>query len=128
MPYVERESLSDRLGREGSFRKEALPIAHETGQALQYAHEHGVIHRDIKPANLLLTQDGNTLVTDFGMLSKDFRQPRAQSRALHREATVRGGASEHEVAHQKQLLPGRCSPQSQPLCELDLTDCWVAVA
>ena len=68
MPYVEGDSLRDRLGRSGLLPlPEALRIARETGQALQYAHEHGVIHRDVKPENILLTQDGNTLVADFGI-------------------------------------------------------------
>jgi len=68
MPYVEGETLRDRLQREGQLPvEEALRIAREAAQALQYAHEHGVVHRDIKPANLLLTRDGNTLVADFGI-------------------------------------------------------------
>ena len=68
MPYVEGESLRDRLRRERQLPVEdALRIGREAAQALQYAHEHGVIHRDIKPENLLLTKDGNTLVADFGI-------------------------------------------------------------
>jgi serine/threonine-protein kinase len=68
MPYVEGESLRDRLRRERQLPVEdALRIAREAAQALQYAHEHGVVHRDIKPENLLLTKDGNTLVADFGI-------------------------------------------------------------
>ena len=68
MPYVEGESLRDRLRRERQLSVEdALRIAREAAQALQYAHEHGVVHRDIKPENLLLTKDGNTLVADFGI-------------------------------------------------------------
>ena len=68
MPYVEGESLRDRLRRERQLPvEEAVRIAREAAQALQYAHEHGVIHRDIKPDNLLLTPDGNTLVADFGI-------------------------------------------------------------
>jgi eukaryotic-like serine/threonine-protein kinase len=68
MPYIEGESLRSRLDRERQLPVEdALRIAREAAQALEYAHQHGVIHRDIKPENLLLTQDGNTLVADFGI-------------------------------------------------------------
>jgi TolB-like protein len=68
MPYVEGESLRDRLRRERQLSVEdAVRITREAAQALQYAHEHGVVHRDIKPENLLLTRDGNTLVADFGI-------------------------------------------------------------
>jgi serine/threonine-protein kinase len=68
MPFVEGESLRDRLRRERQLPLEdALRITREAAQALQYAHEHDVVHRDVKPENLLLTRDGNTLVADFGI-------------------------------------------------------------
>jgi serine/threonine-protein kinase len=68
MPFVEGESLRDRLRREPQLPVEvALRIGTDAARALQYAHDHGVIHRDIKPENLLLTKDGSTLVADFGI-------------------------------------------------------------
>ena len=67
MPYVEGESLRDRLQRQGRFPiPEALRLAREVAEALDYAHGRGVIHRDIKPGNILLSQ-GHALVADFGI-------------------------------------------------------------
>ncbi len=67
MPFVEGESLRDRLARERQLPiDDAIRIATEVGQALDYAHRHGVIHRDIKPENILL-HDGRALVADFGI-------------------------------------------------------------
>ncbi len=68
MPYVEGESLRERLRREKQLPvHDALRIAREAATALDYAHRHDVIHRDIKPENLLLTMDGQVLVADFGI-------------------------------------------------------------
>jgi serine/threonine protein kinase len=67
MPYIEGESLRDRLDREKQLPvDDAVRIATEVADALQYAHEHGVIHRDIKPENILL-QRGHAVVADFGI-------------------------------------------------------------
>ncbi len=67
MEYVEGESLRQRLSRHGPLPvDDAVRIATEVGDALQYAHENGVIHRDIKPENILLSR-GHALVTDFGI-------------------------------------------------------------
>src|SRR5690349_24426145 len=55
MPYVEGESLRDRLEREKQLSLEdTLRVATEVAGALAYAHGHGVVHRDIKPENILL--------------------------------------------------------------------------
>jgi len=67
MPYVEGESLRDRLTREKQLPvEEAVRIAREVADALDYAHAHGVVHRDIKPENILL-HGGHAQVADFGI-------------------------------------------------------------
>jgi eukaryotic-like serine/threonine-protein kinase len=67
MPYVEGESLRARLARERQLPlADALRIACEVADALDYAHRHGIIHRDIKPENILLTEQ-HALVADFGI-------------------------------------------------------------
>jgi len=67
MPYVEGETLRDRIQREKQLPvDEAVRVAREVAGALDYAHRHGVVHRDIKPENILL-HDGQALVADFGI-------------------------------------------------------------
>jgi len=67
MPYVEGESLRERLDRDHQLPvDDAVRIATNMAEALDYAHRRGVIHRDIKPANVLL-QDGKPVISDFGI-------------------------------------------------------------
>jgi TolB-like protein/Flp pilus assembly protein TadD len=67
MPYVEGESLRHRLEREGRLElDDALRLARQVADALDYAHRRGVIHRDVKPANILLSE-GHALLADFGV-------------------------------------------------------------
>ena len=67
MPLVEGDTLRARLDRERQLPlADAVRIATEVADALQYAHERGVIHRDIKPENILL-QNGHAIVADFGI-------------------------------------------------------------
>src|SRR3954469_4746031 len=67
MPFVEGESLRDRLNRERQLPiNDAVRLASEVAAALDYAHRRGVIHRDVKPENILL-HDGSALVADFGI-------------------------------------------------------------
>jgi serine/threonine protein kinase len=67
MPFVEGESLRDRLRREKQLAiHDAVRLATEVAAALDYAHRHGVIHRDINSENIML-HDGSALVADFGI-------------------------------------------------------------
>src|SRR5687768_15097536 len=67
MPYVEGETLRAKLNRGTQLGvEEAVRIAREVADALDYAHRNGVIHRDIKPENILL-HDGRPMVADFGI-------------------------------------------------------------
>jgi len=67
MPYIEGETLRDKLDRETQLGiDEAVRITTEVADALDYAHRHNVIHRDIKPENILL-HDGRPMVADFGI-------------------------------------------------------------
>ncbi|MFI5239610.1 MAG: protein kinase, partial [Gemmatimonadales bacterium] len=67
MPYVEGETLRDRLDHDKQLSiTDAVRIASEAADALAYAHGRGIVHRDIKPENILL-QNGHALVADFGI-------------------------------------------------------------
>ncbi len=67
MPYLEGGSLRERLDAEGELPiEEALQLAAEVADGLDYAHEKGVVHRDIKPSNILLYR-GHALIADFGV-------------------------------------------------------------
>ncbi|MFI5279602.1 MAG: protein kinase [Gemmatimonadales bacterium] len=67
MPYVEGESVRDRLIKEKQLPVEdAVRITREVADALAYAHSQGIVHRDIKPENILL-HGGHAMVADFGI-------------------------------------------------------------
>lgn len=67
LELVEGGTLMERLARGPLSVPEALTIACQVADALQAAHEKGVIHRDLKPGNIALTADGQVKVLDFGL-------------------------------------------------------------
>jgi len=93
MPYVEGESLRQRLEREGQLPlDEALRITRAIATALDFAHGRGVIHRDIKPENIMLHQ-GEPMVADFGIA---LAVSMAGAGAAHRDGAVARHAGLHE--------------------------------
>ncbi|MBS0205133.1 MAG: serine/threonine protein kinase [Planctomycetes bacterium] len=69
LQYIEGEDLKSYLNRVGRRREpaEAVGIVFQLAQALQAAHEQGVIHRDLKPENVMLRPDGAPVIMDFGL-------------------------------------------------------------
>ena len=78
MELVEGPTLADRI-RHGRIPVcDALPIAQQIAEALEFAHEKGIVHRDLKPANIKIRDDGTVKVLDFG-LAKALRLNQATS-------------------------------------------------
>jgi len=66
MEYLPGGTLQDRLGQPLPL-DEALRITRQVAEALGYAHKQGIIHRDVKPSNVLLTKEGDAVLSDFGI-------------------------------------------------------------
>jgi len=70
--YINGQSLDQLLEKEKFSFEEAVRIVCEIADALQYAHEHGIVHRDVKPSNIMLDEDGKVKLMDFG-LARDLK-------------------------------------------------------
>src|SRR6185436_4215540 len=67
MELVPGPTLAERIAQGAMPLEEALPIARQIADALEYAHERGIIHRDLKPDNIKITPEGRVKVLDFGL-------------------------------------------------------------
>ena len=93
LELVEGPTLADRIRKGPIPLEEALPIAKQIAEALEAAHEAGVIHRDLKPANIKVREDGTVKVLDFGLAKALDLSPEAdpsQSPTLTAAATQMG--------------------------------------
>ena len=93
LELVEGPTLADRIEQGPIPLDEALPIAKQIAEALEAAHEAGVIHRDLKPANVKVRDDGTVKVLDFGLAKALDLNPDAdpsQSPTLTAAATQMG--------------------------------------
>lgn len=88
MPYVDGDSLRQRLARGPVGIGEAVGILRDVARALAFAHGHGIVHRDIKPDNVLLSA-GSATVTDFG-IAKAINAARGGLAAPNATLTVAG--------------------------------------
>jgi len=105
MPFVQGESLEERLAREGRLPlEEAVQVACEVADALAHAHRHGLIHRDIKPGNILM-EEGHVFLADFGIA----RPSDPGEMSLTREGRVVGTSHYQSPEHwlEKARVDGR---------------------
>ena len=82
MEYVDGTSLRQMIRAKSVAPREALSIVMQTCDALQFAHDHGVVHRDVKPGNVLLSEEGEVKLTDFGIALIDHPDATVDDRLL----------------------------------------------
>ena len=108
MELVDGANLREVLGA-GSLRpRDALAIVTQVCDALQFAHDAGIVHRDIKPENILLTESGQVKITDFGLVKlvgvKDYqvtltntREAMGTMRYMAPEQMAAAGEADHRA-------------------------------
>jgi tRNA A-37 threonylcarbamoyl transferase component Bud32 len=66
MPFYPNGTLQDRLSKGGIGPREGARLMNQISAALDFAHRQGIVHRDVKPSNILLDEEGNAMLSDFG--------------------------------------------------------------
>jgi serine/threonine protein kinase/tetratricopeptide (TPR) repeat protein len=112
MEYVEGKTLQDRISEGPLPLKQTLQIATEISEALQVAHDKGMIHRDIKPANIMLMEKGHAKVMDFGLAKQVWRPEEEQAQATRSMTQTADGQTPGTLAY---MSPEQL--QGQPLDE-----------
>ena len=95
LEFVEGDTLADRIARGPVPLDEAIGLARQMAEALEAAHDRGVIHRDLKPANIKVRSDGTVKVLDFGLAklvdASPFHGGDSQPASTTRAAMTRSG-------------------------------------
>jgi|GEM_PF-6096196 len=98
MEFVDGVSLRGLLDSGHVSPKEALTIVPQICEALQYAHDCGIVHRDIKPENILLNKQGQVKIADFGL-----------AKLIGRAAPAMGGTNEKVMGTPQYMAPEQTS-------------------
>ena len=116
MELVEGQTLAERIQQGPMPIEEVVRIAKQIAEAVESAHEKGVVHRDLKPANVNITPDGNVKVLDFGlakaligdpMSGDNVNQDLSLSPTLTQAMTGLGRAAGHGGLHEPGAGPGQ---------------------
>jgi serine/threonine-protein kinase len=110
LELVEGDTLADRIKAGPVPVEEALKLALQIAEALEAAHEKGVIHRDLKPANIKVTPDGKVKILDFG-LAKAFAGEQADLN-LSNSPTLTYSPTLSEMATQQGVILGTAAYMS----------------
>jgi serine/threonine protein kinase/WD40 repeat protein/DNA-binding SARP family transcriptional activator len=129
MPWLRGGSLRDALVGDAWNLDRVTQVLTQVGSALAYAHRHGVVHRDMKPSNVLLDEDGNAYLSDFGIAARtqgadeDGRPESLSPAYVTPEERLGGRATNRSDVYGLamlafELLSGRTPPAEGPLPSL----------